>query len=299
MKKTLLFLRRLALPLVIVATLTFIIERHFFSSEPSLPEHTNTTVSANPEVQTILHGKIMVAFRDSVTEFGNYPEIIAQNTGMAVQNMGFKGTRLAYHPYAAYEPFSLTNLIDAVISRDFSVQDLAIQEDRNYTPAFKQHYEDLKNIDFSQVDIVSVFIGTNDYMGNSADVVSLGTPDDTTRETFYGAINYFVNTMQTAFPAVDLVFVTPTWRMNHEELGGESASIQPNARDNYLSEFVDTLVERGEFYQIPTLDLYRTSGLSEENHTNFFIDEVHPNSNGYELIGNTISQFLIETYNKE
>ena len=299
MKKTLPFFRRLALPLVVVATLTFTIEHHFLSSEPSLPEHKSTTVSANPEEQTILQGKVMVAFGDSVTEFGNYPDIIAQNTGMAVQNMGFKGTRLAYHPYAAYEPFSLTNLIDAVISRDFNVQDLAIQEDRNYTPAFKQHYEDLKNIDFSQVDIVSVFIGTNDYMGNSADVVSLGTAADTTRETFYGAINYFVNTIQTAFPEIDLVFVTPTWRMNHKELGGESATIQPNARDNYLSEFVDALVERGEFYQIPTLDLYRTSGLSEENHANYFIDEVHPNSNGYELIGNTISQFLIETYNEK
>lgn len=299
MKKTLPFFRRLALPLVVVATLTFTIEHHFLSSEPSLPEHKSTTVSANPEEQTILQGKVMVAFGDSVTEFGNYPDIIAQNTGMSVQNMGFKGTRLAYHPYAAYEPFSLTNLIDAVISRDFSVQDRAIQEDRNYTPAFKQHYEDLKNIDFNQVDIVTVLIGTNDYMGNTADVVPLGSADDTTRETFYGAINYFVNTMQTAFPEVDLVFVTPTWRMNHEELGGASATIQPNARNNFLSEFVDALVERGEFYSIPTLDLYRTSGLSEENHANYFIDEVHPNSNGYELIGNTISQFLIETYNEK
>src|SRR5699024_7401016 len=135
MKKTLPFFRRLALPLVVVATLTFTIEHPFLSSEPSLPEHKSTTVSANPEEQTILQGKFMVAFGGSVTEFENYPVIIASNTGMSVQNMGFKGTRLAYHPYAAYEPFSLTNLIDAVISRDFSVQDRAIQEDRNYTPA--------------------------------------------------------------------------------------------------------------------------------------------------------------------
>src|SRR5699024_1789171 len=142
-------------------------------------------------------------------------------TGMSVQNMGFKGTRLAYHPYAAYEPFSLTNLIDAVITSNFSEQDIAIQEDRNYSQAFKEHYEELKTIDFNQVDIVSVFIGTNDYMGNQAAVVPLGTPTDTTRETFYGAINYFVNTMQKAYPDVELVFVQPTWRMNHEEIEAE------------------------------------------------------------------------------
>src|SRR5699024_6489227 len=114
---------------------------------PSLPEHKSTTVSANPEIQNILEGKTMIAFGDSVTEFGNYPDIIAENTGMSVQNMGFKGTRLAYHPYAAYEPFSLTNLIDAVITSNFSEQDIAIQEDRNYSQAFKEHYEELKTID--------------------------------------------------------------------------------------------------------------------------------------------------------
>lgn len=296
--KSLHFLRRLILPLIIVVTLGFFLGHHYSSTNSTLSELENPTVSANPEEQTILQGKTLVAFGDSVTEFGNYPDIIAENTGMSVQNMGFKGTRLAYHPYAAYEPFSLTNLIDAVITRDFSVQDIAIQEDRNYSPAFKQHYEELKTIDFNQVDIVSVFIGTNDYMGNHAAVVPLGTSTDTTRETFYGAINYFVNTMQKAYPNVELVFVTPTWRMNHEELGGASATNQPNARGNYLVEFVDAIIERGDYYNIPTLDLYRTSGLSEENHSSFFIDHVHPSKKGYELIGNNISHFLIEAYNK-
>ncbi len=83
--------------------------RHISSKEP-LPEPTQTTVSANAEEQDILNGKTMVAFGDSVTEFGNYPAIIAENTGMTVHNMGFKGTRLAYHPYSAYDEFSLTNL---------------------------------------------------------------------------------------------------------------------------------------------------------------------------------------------
>lgn len=291
-------LRRLSLPLAVVVALGFFLGNQYISSNQALSELTNPTVSANPEAHNILEGKKMVAFGDSVTEFGNYPDIIAENTGMSVQNMGFKGTRLAYHPYAAYEPFSLTNLIDAVITSNFSEQDIAIQEDRNYSQAFKEHYEELKTIDFNQVDIVSVFIGTNDYMGNHAAVVPLGIPADTTRETFYGAINYFVNTMQKAYPDVELVFVTPTWRMNHEELGGASATNQPNARGNYLVEFVDAIIERGNYYDIPTLDLYRTSGLSEENHSTFFIDHVHPSKKGYELIGNNISQFLIEIYNE-
>jgi len=284
--------------LLLIAVLMLI---GFFGTQQTEPisEPTNTTVSANSEEHDILAGQTMVAFGDSVTEFGHYPAIIAQNTGMTVHNMGFKGTRLAYHPYSSYDEFSPTKLADAIITEDFSEQDAAIQEDRNYTADFISHYEQLKAINFNAVDIVSLFIGTNDYMGNGAGVVSLGQSTDTTRETFIGALNVFVNTFQEAYPHLEFVLITPTWRMNHEDLGGESAAIQSNARGDYLSEFADAISERGDHYNIPTLDLYRTSGLNEDNHADFFVDHVHPNEQGYELIGNTISQFLIETHNEQ
>jgi len=284
--------------LLLIAVLMFI---GFFSHQQteSITEPTSTTVSANPEEHDILAGQTMVAFGDSVTEFGHYPTIIAQSIGMTVHNMGFKGTRLAYHPHSAYDEFSPTELAEAIITEDFSEQDAAIQEDRNYTQAFIAHYEQLKNINFNEVDIVSLLIGANDYMGNQAGVVSLGQPTDRTRETFIGSLNVFVNTFQEAYPHLEFVLITPTWRMNHEDLGGESAATQPNARGDYLIEFADAIIERGEHYNIPTLDLYRTSGLNEDNHADFFVDHVHPNEQGYELIGNTISQFLIETYNEQ
>lgn len=292
-------LRLLTLPLFAIIILSLFLKHQHNNSEQSLPEPTQTTVSANPEEQNVLAGKTMVAFGDSVTEFGHYPAIISHNTGMTVHNIGFKGTRLAYHPYSAYDPFSPTKIVDAVVAQDFSEQDIAIQEDRNYTKAFKEHYAQLKTIDFDTVDLVSLFIGTNDYMGNQAGAVSLGEPTDKSRETFYGAINYFVQTIQEKYPHLELVLITPTWRLNHENLGGESAENQPNANEDYLIEFADALIERGNYYDIPTLDLYRTSGLNEENHTTFFEDHVHPNNQGFELIGNTISHFLIDTYNNQ
>jgi len=284
--------------LLLIAVLLFIV---FFSHQQteSISEPRSTTVSANPEEHDILAGQTMVAFGDSVTEFGHYPAVVAQNTGMTVHNLGFKGTRLAYHPYSSYDEFSPTKLAEAIITRDFSEQDAAIQENRNYTQAFVDHYEQLKTINFNDVDLVSLLIGTNDYMGNQAGVVSLGQPTDTTRETFTGALNSFVNTFQEAYPHLEFVLITPTWRMNHEDLGGDSAAIQSNARGDYLIDFADTMIERGEHHNIPTLDLYRTSGLNADNHADFFVDHVHPNDEGYELIGNTISQFLIETYNEE
>lgn len=292
-------LKQLTLPLIALLTLSIYTYQTNDPTHEMTVEPTQSIVSANPENQSVLAGKTMIAFGDSVTEFGHYPEVIANNTGMHVQNIGFKGTRLAHHPNSAYDEFSPTNIVDAVITQDFSVTDRAIQEDRNYSNAFIQNYEQLKTIDFNQVDIVSLLIGTNDYMGNKAGVVSLGESADNTRETFTGAMNYFVTQMEAAFPHIDLVLITPTWRMNPVGFGGESAANQPNANGDYLVDFVDTILERGQHYNLPTLDLYRTSGLNEENHSDFFIDHVHPNKQGYELIGNTISHFLIDTYNNQ
>lgn len=270
----------------------------FVENQPDDPftETEHSTASATPEQQNILADKTMVTFGDSVTEFGHYPEVIEMNTGMTVHNLGFKGTRLAYHPHSAYDEFSPTKLVDAIVSRDFSEQDLAIQEDRNYSEEFIEHYSHLKTIDFNKVDIVSLLIGTNDYMGNQAGVVSLGHATDSTRETFNGALNYFITTILDAYPHLELILITPTWRMNHENLGGESATIQPNGNGDYLIEFVDTILKSGQHYNLPTLDLYRTSGFNEDNHADFFVDHVHPNKEGYERIGNLVSQFLIETY---
>jgi lysophospholipase L1-like esterase len=286
------------IPLLFLAALLFIL---FFENKAksSFPEAGDSTVSATADQHNILSGKTMVAIGDSVTEFGHYPEVIEKHTGMIVHNLGFKGTRLAYHPHSAYDEFSPTKLIDAIITRDFSEQDAAIQEDRNYSQAFIDHYQHLKTIDFNEVDIASLLIGTNDYMGNGAGVVSLGQATDSTRQTFSGALNYFVTALLDAFPHLKLVLITPTWRINHPDLGGESAATQPNAKGDYLVDFVDTIKHLGQQHELPTLDLYRNSGLNEDNHAAYFVDEVHPNEEGYERIGNAISKFLLETYNNE
>ncbi|MFL2118548.1 SGNH/GDSL hydrolase family protein [Marinilactibacillus psychrotolerans] len=241
----------------------------------------------------------MVFFGDSVTEFGNYPDIVAVNTGMTVHNIGLGGTRLSHHTDPYYDNFSLSKLIEAITNDDVSEQVETLEDENNtFSPKFKLHFNDLMEINFEEVDFISIFLGTNDYMGTIyGGNVPLGNESDTTRETFYGGINVAVDTLKENFPDVEIVFVTPTWRTNNEQLGGGSAEENANSSGYYLVDYVDALINRGDHYNIPTLDLYRESDINEETESKYLADDVHPNDEGFEHLGNLIGDFMIETYN--
>ena len=49
-----------------------------------------------------LEGKNIVMFGDSITELGNYPEIVGQTLGANVVKGGFYGCRMAQHPGNTY-----------------------------------------------------------------------------------------------------------------------------------------------------------------------------------------------------
>ncbi|WP_177220669.1 SGNH/GDSL hydrolase family protein [Halolactibacillus miurensis] len=249
------------------------------------------------ENKDTLKGKVMVSFGDSVTEFGDYTDVISRRTRMTVYNIGFGGTRMAHHTSTDYDPFSFSYLVKSIVNNDFNEQQSLIDKDNPFSPRFKLHFKNLKEIDFSNVDFISVFLGTNDYMGTKyGGVVPLGNETDSTRDTFYGGINVAVEILKEAYPNIEVIFVTPTWRMNNEQLGGGSAEENPNEDGYYLIEYVDALIDRGEYYNIPTLDLYRESGINKETQSIYLADDVHPNDEGFKHIGNMISDFIISYY---
>ena len=179
-----------------------IIGNNKFQGRTFEPTEPNVVVKAD-EQKDNLKNKVMVAFGDSVTEFGKYPDIVSNNTKMKVYNIGFGGTRIAHHTDDYYDRFSLTRLLDAIETGDFGDQENAVASDNNsVSPKFKLHFKNLKNIDFTKVDFISIFLGTNDYMGTRDGIVPVGDIEDTTRETFNGGINYAVNKIREINPDI-------------------------------------------------------------------------------------------------
>ncbi|WP_064467911.1 SGNH/GDSL hydrolase family protein [Lederbergia galactosidilytica] len=237
--------------------------------------------------------KTIVCLGDSITEFGNYPEVIANRTGATVYNCGFGGTRLANHGEPNYDAFSVAKIVESIVSGDWSEQ-----EEANATTGYTTTFDNIKNIDFNTVDHITIFAGTNDWAGTDRyGSVELGKDDDTTRETFKGAINYIIKTLLTAYPNIKITFFTPIWRSRIIAGDGHDSDIFPNRDGAMLIDFVDALINLGGKNHVSILDLYRNSGINKYNESNFLEDGVHPKKpKGYEHIGNKGSSFLIANY---
>ena len=148
-------------------------------------------------------------------------------------------------------------------------------------------------------DIITIFMGTNDYGHNTP----LGTIADTTDISFYGALNVIIPGILTAHPNSRLVWITPTRRYN---FGGFKEDWQANGAGNTLGDYVKAIKDVCERYSIPTIDLYSMSGLNPVIpgiKSGYTSDGLHLNNTGHHMIAvyiakqlNTLSPYMPAVY---
>lgn len=237
--------------------------------------------------------KHIVFFGDSVTEFGTYPEQCCERIRAVAYKAGVGGCRMGQHQLSDYNAFSMTSLADAVVSSDFSLQQTAIDNLKaigdNNTAALKR----LQEANFQKtINIAVIGFGTNDFTSN---YISVGNSIDENKLTIKGAANYSINKLLSAYPDLNIALVTPTHRFFGPGETNDS-DIVPNGLGSFLLDYVDALIEVGQYHNIPVLDLYRTSGFNASNHSSFFVDGVHPNAAGYTIIAEKVSDFLYQNF---
>jgi lysophospholipase L1-like esterase len=166
-----------------------------------------------PTQQNPFAGKKMVCFGDSITEFKNYPDQVRNILGLAeAYNVGFGGCMMSAHNDVAYKEMCMYRLADYIATGNYTglidaANDLYTRlSDDNRAIAAR-----LAAIDFNTVDYITIFYGTNDW-GNkpgSLGTVAEKTPDGS---TFLGSANYVVDRLQTAYPHLKIMFLSPIYR---------------------------------------------------------------------------------------
>lgn len=197
---------------------------------------------------------------DSITEGVGVPSVeyaylnvLKKNFGLAeVRNYGISGTRIA----------------------------------RQHTPTPNRPLMDL---DFCQrveemdpdADLVVVFGGTNDFGHGDA---PMGSFEDRTPDTFYGACHYLMTRLIERFPQATIVFMTPLHREFEQRAGVPD-----------LSGYVNVIIEVARHYGIPVMDLYANSGLAPSVpiiKQTYVPDGLHPNTAGAARIAERLGAFL-------
>ena len=140
-------------------------------------------------------------------------------------------------------------------------------------------------------DLIVVFGGTNDYGHGNAEI---GAFTDRTKDTFYGACHELMTELINKYPDAQIVFMTPLHRKGEENPFGDC---NQGTEKIYapLKTYVEIIKEVAEYYSIPVLDLYATSGIQPNVPIiceKFCPDGLHPNDAGHVKIAQKLENFL-------
>lgn len=163
---------------------------------------------------------------------------------------------------------------------------------RQYVPTSEKHDKDFcgrcTQMD-PDADVIVVFGGTNDFGHGDA---PLGSFEDRTSDTFYGACHYLMRTLLETYPSAVIVICTPLHRISENDL----RTGRPPEDTAPLSRYVEILREVADFYSLPLLDLWKCSGLQPDVpriRELYMPDGLHPNDAGHRLLCDRIGEFLL------
>lgn len=254
-----------------------------------------------------LQGKTIVCFGDSLTEYKyngkGYVDYIADATGATIINLGIGGTRLQeretpsatpYGTYQAWAAVDMVNLVKWATTEDYTILDASVSYLNIQSVTAKAAL--LKSIDWSQVDIVTFFGGTNDFRVGD----QLGTQDSTNVKTTLGAINYIIENLLTAYPHIHIYWFTPIVRwIDADSLAKRTpekwSDVWDNGENKTLVDYKNAIIDVvSTVHHTPICDLYDGLGWNKWNFANYFNDNdgTHPYK-GFENIARKMLSFII------
>ncbi len=215
-----------------------------------------------------LNGAKVNFLGDSITEGcgtsggeARFTEIIRREYGLAAsRNYGIGGTRYARQLSPSENP--ITDL-------DF---------------CWRIQYLD------RDADAVVVFGGTNDYGHGDA---PLGSPEDRTHVTFYGACHVLFSGLKERFPTAHILILTPIHRTNDTSAAGDG---RPQAPRPPLETYVRVIQEVAAQYSLPVLDLFHSRLLDPNDpavQQAYVPDGLHPNDAGHVILAKAIAEGLM------
>ena len=143
-------------------------------------------------------------------------------------------------------------------------------------------------------DLVFIQIGTNDCSTSNH---KLGTFEDTTKNSFYGALKILCQGLREKYPTTPILFATPIKRWF-----GATGNVSVDGET--IEQYANAIKEVCGYYGIPVIDMYNESGLNawcEYDRTTWMPDGIHPDFNGHKKMAirctSALMQYLPQSIN--
>ena len=275
-----------------------------------------------------LKGKTILCLGDSITEFRyqdkRYSDYLAEITGANVINGGIGGTHMGRRVTIpstavfssnaeAYACLDLPSIAHSLNTGDLTMQEAAAQwliSDSNPEKTSDDNtaiIERLKGVDLNSVDIVTIFIGTNDIGGDLGEVGEKG--DDTSSLNMSKGFYQIIKNLLTVNPNLRIYYYSPipryfgdirTFDPENADTDLEWCDAYKTAKGYKFSEMVDHQIKLAEYFKIPVCDMYRTMSINQWNIASIMrgdiSDGTHPYK-GFKMLANKIASFIIANNN--
>ena len=274
-----------------------------------------------------LQGKTILCLGDSITEFKyqdkRYSDYLAEITGANVINGGIGGTQMGRRTAIpstavfsnnpeAYACLDLPSIAYSLNTGDFTMQEDAAQwlvSDSNPNKTTDDNtaiVEVLKSVNLDSIDIVTIFIGTNDigqYLGKIGE-----SGGDASYLNISQGFYEIIKNLLTKNPNLRIYYFCPMPRYfgDVRTFDPSTASTNSDWCDNYevngikFPNMVDHQIKLAEYFKIPVCDMYRTMGINQWNILSIMrgdiSDGTHPYK-GFKMIANKIASFIIANNN--
>ena len=208
--------------------------------------------------------------------------LLADMLGCTVINGAFGGTRaIRRSDDSGYDDLDFTSLVDAIVAKDYAAQEAAVT-DHSLPEHIQERLASLKTADFDSVDVVTMNYGTNDYTGHFV------------RDSFISGYKEAIGKLQAAYPQLEVVLITPTYRMVYAEDGSFSEDGDSMVKNGVtLPDVVDAVKEVAQSMHVRCIDAYNI-GIGKYNYMNYFgpTDGVHHAENGRRHLARHIAREL-------
>lgn len=245
----------------------------------------------------------VVFMGDSV--IGNYADpfgvttVMEERLGKTVFNGALGGTCMSVSKQMDKDSvpvrhWSMVKLAYAMCTDDWTSQMSGVSYSEHYYGKVNQILEyfyerltELSQIDFSEVEILLIEHGTNDY--NSGQLLdSEEDPYDIT--TYGGALRTTVSMLQKKFPELRIILVSPVY-CEFAEMDGANCT-ETDLGGGVLDEYVQMQKSVAQEYGLEWIDLYYSSGIWTDTIDIYTYDKLHLTREGQQLIGDLISEYL-------
>lgn len=206
----------------------------------------------------LLNGLKYVALGDSVTIGGRYTSKVVSDTGLSLTNLGVGGMRI-------------TGDGTTGISGTDKLSSIPLD-----------------------AKVITLNGGINDWYSE----IPLGNINDTSTETFYGAMNTIIKYINENIPECCFLICSTTYGEMYNKHGGDWNDARTNRLGLTPNDYGDAMIEAAKKHNCHWVDTGRV-GYNQTNIRSYMIDDgglLHPNDFGGSRIGKVISSKLFDIF---